>query len=99
MPDLFNMMVEQGILDKNLFTLKLPRGVLWQEKEGGELTLREIPKALPEANITRIPLLDDTESPLSGYWASEIRSLSMGMVVISMYPLTTLPLSSALLFP
>ena len=78
MPNPFNMMMEQGILDENLFALKLPRGVLWAEEEDGELTFGEIPKALPEAELTRIPLLNDTESPLNGYWTSEIRSLFMG---------------------
>src|SRR6266700_8376041 len=36
MPNPFNMMMEQGILDENLFALKLPRGVLWAEGEDGE---------------------------------------------------------------
>ena len=78
MPNPFNMMMGQGILDKNLFALKVPRGVLWAEEEDGELTFGEIPKALLETELTRIPLLNDTESPLNDYWISEIRSLFMG---------------------
>ena len=63
-PSPFHNMVQQGLLDENLFSLKLPR----TDYEAGELVLGSLPQNLKRETMIEVPLDDSKADDPEGFW-------------------------------
>ncbi|KAF2871848.1 aspartic peptidase domain-containing protein [Massariosphaeria phaeospora] len=79
-PSPFQNMIEQGLLDENVFTLKFPR----TREEKGEITLGGLPSNLRQEDLIEMPLnhkIDDSEEVWKFYamngWQVSLSRMTM----------------------